>query len=86
MESGTVKWRRIAQEVMREGVSPQERDDSTCMTKWNALYRELKKIKDYHVGTGHNVSYFTLTPEERDEHGLPRNFNEAHYEQMHDFL
>jgi Xaa-Pro aminopeptidase len=86
MESAIVKWRHIAVQVMRAGVSPQERDDSACMTKWNALYGEFKKIKDYHAGTGHNVSYFALTPEERDENGLPHNFSEAHYEQMHDFL
>jgi hypothetical protein len=71
---------------MAEGVSPQERDDSACMTKWNSLYGDFKKIKDYHAGTGHNLSYWTMTAEERDEHGLPRNFSNIHFEMINDFL
>jgi hypothetical protein len=86
MESAVIKWRRIATEVMREGVSPQVCDDTVCMTKWNVLYGEFKKIKDYHSASGQNVSYFALTAEERDKYGLPRNFIESHFEQMHDFL
>jgi hypothetical protein len=71
---------------MRERVSPQVLDDMACMTKWNALYGEFKKIKDYHSGSRQNVSYFALTVEERDEYSLPRNFIDSHFEQMHDFL
>jgi hypothetical protein len=49
MELAVIKWRRIASEIIREGVSPQLRDDTSCMTKWNALYGDFKKIKDYHL-------------------------------------
>ena len=56
------------------------------MIKWNALYSDFKKIKDYHSGTGNNVSFWALTSEERDENGLPRNFIKSHFEFMDDFL
>jgi hypothetical protein len=55
MEKVQQKWMGILRAVMAKGVSLQERDDSACMTKWNSLYRDFKKIKDYHAGTGHNL-------------------------------
>jgi hypothetical protein len=56
------------------------------MTKWNALYRDFKKIKDYHSSTGNNVSYWALTADERDENALPWNFVQSHFDLMDDFL
>jgi hypothetical protein len=64
IETAQQKWMRISKVVMAERVSPQERDDSACMTKWNSLYGEFKKIKDYHTGTCNNLSYWNMTREE----------------------
>ena len=71
---------------MVEGLSPQEQDDSACMIKWNSLYGDFKKTKDYHAGTGHNLFYWMMTAEERNEQSLPQNFSNIHFEMMDDFL
>ena len=34
----------------------------------------------------HNLSYWTMMAEECDEHALPRNFSNIHFEMMDDFL
>lgn len=86
MESSTVRWQRIAQKVQEAGVSPQTRDDVACLTKWNALIGDYKKITDYVSGTGVNETYWSMSIETREELGLPRNFNMSHYMQMDEFL
>jgi hypothetical protein len=78
MKNSTVKRSLIAEVVMRESKSRNVRNRKECKNKWNSLLGDFRKISDYQVGNGRNMSYFQLSPEEREDAKLPKSFYEPY--------
>lgn len=72
---------------MRSGYSPVLPDGPACKTKWNQLLPDYKRIADYLCRTGRNVpENWDLTSADRKAEGLPRQFAQDIFEQIHDWF
>ena len=81
------KWMRISQEVMRAGFSACLRDGAACKTKWNQILPDYKRISDYLRRTGRNVrDYWDLSPLQRQEEGLPKQFSQEIFGAIDDWF
>jgi hypothetical protein len=79
-------WHAISARVMDYTGCENFRNGTACMNKWNSLLAEYKKINDHHESTGTSTTYFSIGPEEKEQHGLPKIFIQRHFEEMHRFL
>jgi hypothetical protein len=72
--------------VQNAGFSQYYRGAAACKDKWQGLFGEYKKIKDYNDATGCNEDYFRMGSKRRKELCLPANFCSSHYKEMDRFL
>ena len=78
-------WYAISARVMDCTGGENVRNGTTCMNKWNSFLAEYKRINDHHDSTDTSTTYFCMGPEEKDQHGVPKLFNQRHFEEMHGF-
>lgn len=51
------QWNAIARQLLRATNGDCMRTGPSCSNKWNILYAEFKKVKDYHDGASMNSLY-----------------------------
>jgi hypothetical protein len=86
IETAIFKWERVTDNIEKAGFSQYYRGASTCKDKWQGLFGDYKKIKDYKDATGCNKDYFGMGFKKRKELYLPANFCMSHYKEMDRFL
>ena len=87
MTPDTSKWHRVADQIMRLGISPCPRDGLVCKTKWNQLIPDHKKFAAYLSRTGTNsADYWELNLSERKSEGLPCLFVQDVYYAIHEWF
>jgi hypothetical protein len=86
METAAVKWTRISEDVARAGFSNYYRGPIACKDKWQSLFSDYKKIKDYRSAIGSNEDFFSMGSKLRKELTLPWNFCPQHFREMDWFV
>ena len=86
METASVKWGRVVDNVQNAGFSQYYQGAAACKDKWQGLFGEYKKIKDYNDTTRCNEDYFRMGSKRRKELCLPANFCSNYHKEMDRFL
>jgi hypothetical protein len=67
-------------------VSDHYRGPQACKDKWNTLYGDYKKVKDYMGAIGNSKDYFQLSSKRRKELTLAACFWRSQFNEMDRFL
>jgi hypothetical protein len=67
MDTAMTKWSRIAHDIGKAGFSNFYCGPIACKDKWQSLFGDYKKIKDYCSATGNNEDYFHMSSKRRKE-------------------
>jgi len=69
------RWMRVAEKVMKAGVSPCPRDGHSYKAKWSQILLDYKRIYNYHSRSGQNIhDFWSLTCDQQKLEGLPKQF------------
>jgi hypothetical protein len=86
MDSAALKWSKITAFVHSLQVSDHYRGPQACKDKWNTLYGDYKKVKDYMGATGNSEDYFQISSKRRKELTFPACFWQSQFNEMDHFL
>lgn len=82
MEIASIKWKRIIDDVHKASFLQYYWGVAVCKNKWQGLFRDYKKIKDYKEATVCNEDYFRMGLKRRKKLYLLANFYLIHYKEM----